>query len=720
MTNLQPHYSGAYGDALLVESIGDKKRFVMKTIASRDMSRKEKANALKEVKVMSAMKHRFIVGFVSSFTAANGQMCIVMEHCDGGTLEDEIKSAQASGKQFSEGFVANFLAQCALAFVFVHKNHILHRDLKPANIFLKKTRTGSKEVRVGDFGLGRFLSSSASMGQTVVGTPYYISPEVIDGKPYSYPADVWSFGVMCYELCELKRPFEAENIATLALKIHVGTYEPMESVFSEGLKALIYRMLSKDPENRPSFRQILDHPSVSPHAEAFNKLSRAPSASNRSEGVSVSALPESALIRIFSLLDVQSRVAASSVCVAWSHWAQHPTCWREVDLRFCVSERIADIVSYIARVAPQARKVYINNEYLTDNDLYLLCRMCRDIQYLDLKGCTELGDRSLRVIGRTLRKLRTLVANECCDFGNVGVEALVKGCPRLEELDISDCERLKSKSLSHLCTLEKLTALDLSTCSSLSSDALTTFFTSTQGLKRVCLAYVPKLDDSALNALVRNSGTTLNALDLEGNHRISEEALLSCSVACAALTHINLSGCNVDDDVFLGLISHCRSLESLTLRHCRRISWSSWARLPAAAKELSFLDASFCSGLMLEQLCAIANDLCNSKLKLVLLKGLHHIDESDLLESFAAYEDCHVFYHMGAQELEEEQEYLEEGSTSSESGSSESGSDSSGSSEEDSESSSSSSMYGESDSASSDSEEESSEESTSFGHGDRA
>ena len=86
-----------------------------------------------------------------------------------------------------------------LALKHVHDRKIIHRDIKSQNVFLMNDNT----IKMGDFGIARVLSSTKEKAKTVVGTPYYLSPEIIENKPYSFKSDIWSLGVLLYELCAL-------------------------------------------------------------------------------------------------------------------------------------------------------------------------------------------------------------------------------------------------------------------------------------------------------------------------------------------------------------------------------------------------------------------------------------------------------------------------------------------------------------------------------------
>jgi NIMA (never in mitosis gene a)-related kinase len=106
-----------------------------------------------------------------------------------------------TGKQeyISEEYILNWFTQVCLAIKHCHDRKIIHRDLKASNIFLTKKGI----CKLGDFGIARVLSNTKSNAKTVVGTPYYLSPEIIQGRPYNSESDIWSLGVLLYELCAL-------------------------------------------------------------------------------------------------------------------------------------------------------------------------------------------------------------------------------------------------------------------------------------------------------------------------------------------------------------------------------------------------------------------------------------------------------------------------------------------------------------------------------------
>ncbi|CAE7888145.1 NEK1, partial [Symbiodinium necroappetens] len=204
---------GSFGKALLVRS-EDGQKLICKMVDVSKASRKEMEDAVKEGKLLSELKHPYIVRYRESFTES-GWLCILMDYCEGGDLTARIAEAKRGRKPLSEDQILRWFVQAIMALDYIHKKHVLHRDLKPSNFFLSK----SGNLKMGDFGIAKVLACTIAVAKTQIGTPYYLSPELCQEKEYNFPSDIWAMGCILYELCARKVPFDAPNIPGLVREI---------------------------------------------------------------------------------------------------------------------------------------------------------------------------------------------------------------------------------------------------------------------------------------------------------------------------------------------------------------------------------------------------------------------------------------------------------------------------------------------------------------------
>lgn len=261
---------GNYGTALLCEEIETGEKLVIKKIAIYDMSDTERDQAKQEVVLLSSLtaeRHPCIVQYKGSFIQ-DGNLHILMEYCDSGDLASKIKAARKAKRYFAEEQVLDWFAQLTFAVAHIHSHRVLHRDLKSQNVFLTKTNM----VRLGDFGIARVLEHTMDQAKTVVGTPYFMAPEVCEGKQYSQRADIWALGCVLYELCTLQHAFQSNNLLGLVYKIVQEKQPSLPPHYSADTTRLVDTLLSKDPASRLSAEGILALPFIRDRVRKFARL----------------------------------------------------------------------------------------------------------------------------------------------------------------------------------------------------------------------------------------------------------------------------------------------------------------------------------------------------------------------------------------------------------------------------------------------------------------
>ncbi|XP_055727073.1 serine/threonine-protein kinase Nek5-like [Salvelinus fontinalis] len=254
---------GAFGKAFLAlnrdRDWGGESQCVVKEINLRKMSPMEKEASKKEVFLLAKMKHPNIVTFFKSFQEST-KLYIVMEYCDGGDLMKKISMQR--GVMFTEEQIVDWFVQICLGLKHIHDRKVLHRDIKAQNIFL--TKKGMK-AKLGDFGIARMLNNTMELARTCVGTPYYLSPEICDNRPYNNKTDIWSLGCVLYELCTLRHPFEGNSLRQLVVKICRGRYNPVSTRYSYDLRLLVTQLFKVSPRDRPSVNSVLKRPFLEKH-----------------------------------------------------------------------------------------------------------------------------------------------------------------------------------------------------------------------------------------------------------------------------------------------------------------------------------------------------------------------------------------------------------------------------------------------------------------------
>jgi serine/threonine-protein kinase len=170
---------------------------------------------------------------------------IAMEYIEGKTL----KSLLMEKATFTWDQTADMVAQVAEAMDYAHRKGIIHRDIKPANIIV----TADQKVKITDFGIAKIASSNLTTTGQFLGTPNYMSPEQVSGSPVDGRSDIFSLGVMLYELLTRRKPFSGENLTAISYKIVHEDFTPPADLSSDvppEFNPIVARAMAKDPWNR--------------------------------------------------------------------------------------------------------------------------------------------------------------------------------------------------------------------------------------------------------------------------------------------------------------------------------------------------------------------------------------------------------------------------------------------------------------------------------------
>ncbi|XP_050406944.1 serine/threonine-protein kinase Nek2 isoform X1 [Patella vulgata] len=258
--------TGSYGTCKKIRRKKDGKVLVWKEMDYGSMTESEKKLLVSEVNLLRELKHCHIVRYYDRIIdRSNTTIYIIMEYCGGGDLATLISRCRRDGIYVDEEFVWKIVIQLTLALKECHRRKngkaVLHRDLKPANVFLDS----DQNVKLGDFGLARVLHHETSFAKTYVGTPYYMSPELVNNMSYNEKSDIWSLGCMMYELCALHPPFTAANQTDLNRKIRLGDFSRIPMKYSSDLDMIIRKMIQVEVSKRPGIDAILNEPLVISH-----------------------------------------------------------------------------------------------------------------------------------------------------------------------------------------------------------------------------------------------------------------------------------------------------------------------------------------------------------------------------------------------------------------------------------------------------------------------
>ena len=219
----------------------------------------------KEINILSQCNNQYIVRYYDSYIKGH-QIWIILEFCDGGSLYELIKILP---RNLNEEEIASIIYMILKGLVFLHENKKIHRDVKTENILL----THEGIAKLADFGVSTQLMHSFSKKITKIGTPFYMSPEVIMQNKYDYKCDIWSLGITLIEMAEGEPPFAKVKGYWVLKKIitHPPKGLKNKEKWSKEFNDFVEKCLIYEPEKRSSAKELLKHPFINKYNRG-NKL----------------------------------------------------------------------------------------------------------------------------------------------------------------------------------------------------------------------------------------------------------------------------------------------------------------------------------------------------------------------------------------------------------------------------------------------------------------
>jgi serine/threonine protein kinase len=242
---------GSFGRVYKARKIFTGQIFAIKFIQKKNRNQREISNLRQEIDILRTMKHRNVIKMCDAFETER-EFCVVMEYARG-----ELFEVLEDDRTLPETEVREIARQLVAALNYLHSNRVIHRDMKPQNVLIGRDGV----VKLCDFGFARSVRSQSMVMTSIKGTPLYMAPELVQEQPYNHTVDLWSLGVILYELFCGKPPFFTNSIYTLIQKIVREPLQWPDDISSE-FKSFLRGLLNKRPSERLSWPALLDHPFV--------------------------------------------------------------------------------------------------------------------------------------------------------------------------------------------------------------------------------------------------------------------------------------------------------------------------------------------------------------------------------------------------------------------------------------------------------------------------
>ncbi|KAL6760431.1 kinase-like domain-containing protein [Haematococcus lacustris] len=229
----------------------------IKEIHTDKLNSKLHASLASEISVLQRTAHKNIVGLVELLQEP-GRIFLVLEYCGGGDLSHYLRRYG----RVPEGQARHLLLQLVEGLKVLRSHNLIHRDLKPQNLLLTD---GSRQpgLKIADFGFARDLQPQG-LAETLCGSPLYMAPEILQFHKYDAKADLWSVGVILFELLAGKPPYNGINHLQLLKNIERGEGGRLPDAIADALspacKQLLHQLLRRNPVERIGYEEFFDHP----------------------------------------------------------------------------------------------------------------------------------------------------------------------------------------------------------------------------------------------------------------------------------------------------------------------------------------------------------------------------------------------------------------------------------------------------------------------------
>ena len=253
--------SGSYGSVFTVKKYTSNKTYAMKKVSTYRMNDKNKQQLINEIRIIKYCVCPYILPFVDCvYNSTNIE--IITLYAKYGDFSKIIKKRV---RKFKENIIWSYFIQSCLGIEYLHNNNIIHRDIKSANIFL----TRDDHIIIGDFGISKVLLNNNKLTNTCIGTPYYMTPEMLEHKEYDKSIDIWGLGCFLFELITFRPPFVGYCIKSLYNNINTNNFNLNINVYNHiytlDLLSFPKKIIVKDITKRMDITALLNSKEIREH-----------------------------------------------------------------------------------------------------------------------------------------------------------------------------------------------------------------------------------------------------------------------------------------------------------------------------------------------------------------------------------------------------------------------------------------------------------------------